>query len=108
MITTTFAFGNDIRNIIIRDNELYFCEIQNNHISTISGLKLDRAGVFREHPDLKDNKAWKEIAIKRFKKKFKSITGETKKNRYIIDELTKFGWKALMKQRAGHRPEKIR
>ncbi len=77
-------------------------------ITTIEGLKLNYAGVIKEHPDLKDNDDWRKEATKRLKKHMKNLTSEKAKMEYIKDELTKHGYDAMYYQRAGHRPTKFK
>jgi hypothetical protein len=75
--------------------------------ATIDNLKLDRAGVIKEFPDLKDNESWNLIAKKRFKDKINSFNTEMEKADYIINDLKKFGYKVLYRQRNGFRVEKL-
>ena len=102
-----FKFGSDIMEVVVDDTNLIFLNSEGT-ASTIQGLKIQREGVIKEFPDLKDNENWKEEAIKRFKKYIKKMKTMDERIEYVKDELTKFGYDALYKQRAGHRPQKFR
>jgi len=91
----------DGTNVLFRTNST------NGAWATIDNLKLDYAGVCREHPDLKDSKDWREQAIKRFKDKIRNMNTENEITDYIITDLSKFGYKPLFKQRQGFRPTKL-
>ena len=74
----------------------------------IEAIKLDKQGVIKEFPDLKDNEDWKEIATKRFKEKLKKMKTEQERIDYVIEDLRKFGYKPLYLNKQGHRPKRIR
>ena len=76
-------------------------------MATIEGLKLDYTGSVREFPDLKDDIDWRVKTIERFKHHIKKLDKEGEITEYVISELSKHGYKAVIKQRQGHRPEKI-
>ena len=108
MIKTTFSLGSDMIETIIDGNTIKFFDVSTGMITTIEGIRLDKSGSLKEFPDLKDNEDWKKITLDRFKTKFKSFKTENEANNYVIDELTKQGYKAIMKQRAGWRPTRIK
>lgn len=108
MLKITFQIGGDLIEAIIKGNELYFNDVSTKTMTSIEGIRISRAGVLKEHPDLKEDREWKTKAIERFKILYKSFDTEKEKEEYIIKELTKFGYKALMRQRAGFRPTKYR
>lgn len=107
MIKCTFKLGGEVIEVVVDQNNIMFCDVATNSITTIEGLKLSRLGVIKEHPDLEDNSAWKKIAIQRLKEHIKNMQTERKKAEYVIQELIKFGYEPLYLQRGGHRPEKI-
>jgi hypothetical protein len=108
MIGVIFQFGTEYVEVRVEDKNILFRTIQTGGMfSPIEGLKLDSNGVLKEHPDLKDKKDWREIAIKRFKEKIKNMENENQITNYIIKDLTKFGYIPLSKQRSGFRPEKL-
>jgi hypothetical protein len=84
-----------------------FQDVGTGMITSVEGLRLSKAGVLKEHPDLKDNPDWKKIAINRLKDHVKSFKNEMNKLNYVKDELNKFGYDALFYQRAGFRPKKF-
>lgn len=108
MIKTTFKLGGEVIEVIVDKTNLMFADAATGTITTIEGLKLSRPGVLKEHPDLEGDDEWKKKAMERLKEHIKKLQGEAKKTDYIIQELTKFGYEGLFKQRAGFRPEKIR
>lgn len=75
--------------------------------TTIHGLRLNKAGAIKEHPDLKDDKEWKKKTIERLKQHMKKFKTENQKINYIKNELTKHGYTAKFKQRAGFRAERF-
>jgi len=108
MITIIFGFASDKILITIRGNDIRFASTQfGAQEANIAGIKLDYAGVIREHPDLETNEDWREIAIERFKEKIKSYHTEEETAQYVIEELRKFGYQPEQKQKEGFRPEKI-
>jgi len=106
MIKGTFRFGGEIIEVVIDNNNLLFHDTHSQMTTTVDGLRLSKAGVIKEFPDLKDNKEWKKIAVKRLKEHVKKITGEINKLNYVKGELNKHGYEPLYYQRGGHRPKK--
>ncbi len=107
MIKGTFKLGGEVIEVIVKGNELLFADTSGT-ITTIDGLKLNQAGVIKEFPDLKEDKDWRKKALDRFKNHIKNLEGENKKIEYVRDELEKHGYTPLIKQRAGHRPQKFK
>ena len=107
MIRGNFRIGGEIIEVIIKGNELMFVD-SHGTMTTIEGIKLDRGGCIREHPDLKDNPDWKQITKERFKKHYKTFSTERQKLEYVKTELNKFGYEPMFYQRAGHRPTKFK
>ncbi|MFP4457157.1 MAG: hypothetical protein ACLFPS_05800 [Clostridia bacterium] len=91
----------------IKDSTCFFRSSTSMQFATIDGLKLDKAGVIKEFPDLKENKEWRKIAIKRFKTKMKGLKTEKEQAEYVLKDLTKFGWQPISMQKQGHRPIKL-
>jgi GTP1/Obg family GTP-binding protein len=102
-----FQLGGDQISIIVDANNIMFSDTSTGTTTTIHGLKLSKAGVIKEHPDLKDDDEWRKKAIDRLKKHIKKFKTEIQKINYIKDELVKFGYTPLFFQRAGHRPQKF-
>ena len=93
MIGIVFSYINDVVEVRIDgDNCLFRTGQYGGAFVPIEGLKLDKNGVLKEHPDLKDNNDWNKIAIERF----------------IINELKKVGYKPMAKQKNGFRIQKIK
>jgi len=106
-VGVVFQFGNETIEIRIDGINVYFRTSQLNQFATIDGLKLDKIGVIKEFPDLKDNKDWRMEAIKRFKEKIKEMDTETERVKYIVEDLSNFGYKPLYIQKKGFRPRKL-
>jgi len=108
MIDLIFYYAQEIVFIRIQGNHISFSSGSNGNLSsTIEGLKLNKAGVIKEHPDLKDREDWKEEAIKRFKELVKSFSNEEAVAEYVIQDLKKYGYTPKWKQKQGFRRVKI-
>lgn len=108
MIEIIFYFGTEI--VIARIDGHSVMLGSSSHgamLAPIDGLKLNRDGVIKEFPDLKDNPEWNAVAIERFKKHLYSLKSEDKIADYVISDLRKFGYQPKYKQKAGFRPEII-
>jgi len=92
--------------VIVESNSLKFFDTSSGVITTIEGMKLSKSGVIKEHPDLENDTEWRKKAIERLKEHMKKFKTEENKLDYVKDELVKFGYEPLIKQRAGHRPKK--
>lgn len=108
MILAQFKLASELVAVVIKDNDLLFQDIGTGTTTSIAGLKLSKAGVLIEHPDLKDNADWRKIAIDRLKAHMKSHESEMKKLDYIKRELIKFGYEPMFYQRAGFRPQRFK
>lgn len=107
MIQCTFRYGGDYIAVMVKGNELLFHEPSNNMITPITGIRISKAGVLKEHPDLKDDADWKLKAINRLKAHIKKMRTEKESIEYIKKELIKFGYEPKVQQEAGHRPKKL-
>ena len=107
MIGIIFQYGSDKVEVRIEDVTCYFRTSQSHAFATIDGIKIDKKGAIKEFPDLKDNKEWKEETIKRFKEKIKNMKTENERMKYIIKDLTKYGYQPLYFQKKGDRPVKL-
>jgi hypothetical protein len=109
MIGVIFEFGSSMVEVRIQDTNCYFrTGDYNGGFATIDSLKLDKDGSIKEHPDLKNDEQWREKTIQRFKDKIKSLKSEEERIRYIIDDLSKFGYVARYLQKQGHRVVKLK
>lgn len=102
-----FHFGGDEMHVIVENNNIMFMDSETQAMTTIEGLKLSKAGVIKEHPDLENDDEWKQKAIDRFKEYAKKFNTEDDKLNYIKYELQKHGYEPKFKQRAGWRPQKF-
>ncbi len=107
MIKAQFRLASDIIDVVVRGSELLFMDIGTGAITTLDGIRFSKAGVLKEHPDLKDEIDWKKIAIERLKKHMKNFEKEMDKMIYVKEELIKFGYESLHLQKAGFRPQKF-
>jgi hypothetical protein len=109
MISAMFTFGTETVLVVVKGNDVTFGNTSYGaQMAPLKGLRLDKLGVAREFPNLKDNPAWREEAIKRFSEKIKTFTNETAVLDYIISDLRKYGYKPMYKQIQGHRKEVIK
>jgi len=109
LIGLIFSLGPEIVEVRVDKNSILFRNNQTNGMfTTIEGLKLDKPGVIREFPDLKDNDNWQNIARDRFKEKIKSFKTEMERADYIIEDLKKYGYTPKYRQRQGFRVERIK
>jgi len=109
LIGLIFQLGPEIVEVRVDGTNIQFRNNDSNGMfTTIEGLKLNKVGVIREFPDLKDNENWQNIARERFKEKIKSMNTEMEGANYIIEDLKKFGYEPKYRQRQGFRPEKIK
>lgn len=109
MIDIIFQFGNEIIFVRVNGNDVKFANsTYGSQWANIDGLKINKAGAIKEHEDLKDNPDWKKISIERFKSKIKSLDNDDKRVEYIIDDLSKHGYKPRYKKKSGYRREVIK
>ncbi len=107
MIGIVFQFGSEIVEVRIKDNNVFFRTSQHQEFGDIDGLKLNKVGVLKEFPDLKDNEDWQKQAKERFKDKIKQMKTEREQANYIIEDLRKHGYKPMYEQAQGFRPKKL-
>lgn len=107
MIKGTFKLSQDVVEVIVDGNNLMFFDVSSGLITTIEGLRLDKFGVIEEFPDLNEDDNWRKKAIERLKEHMKKFDKELDKMNYVKDELIKFGYIPLYKQKAGFRSEKF-
>jgi hypothetical protein len=107
MIGVIFSFGTEIIEVRVMVDKVFFRTTQSQMFASIDGIKLDKSGVLKEFPDLKDNNEWQSIARERFKDKVKEMKNEEERIKYVISDLSKFGYKPLYYQKQGFRPVKI-
>jgi len=108
MIGLIFQFASELIEVRIDKSTIYFrTAYSGGAFATIDNIKLSYSGVIKEHPDLKDNKDWQKETIKRFKDKIKTMETEERTAAYIIEDLKKYGYKPLYKQKKGFRPIKL-
>ena len=104
-----FRLGPEIVEVRVEGSNIQFRNSQSNGMfTTIDGLQLNKTGVIKEFPDLKDKENWQSIARERFKEKVKSMETEMERANYIIEDLKKYGYKPLYIQRKGFRVEKLK
>jgi len=107
MIGIVFKFGADIVEVRIKNNNVFFRTSQFTEFGDIDGIKLNKVGVLREFPDLKEKEDWQSIARQRFKEKIKQMKTERERADYVIEDLTKYGYVGLYEQVQGFRPKKL-
>ena len=108
MIDIIFELNSSFIQVRVIDNTCYFrTGDYGGALVPIDQLKIDKSGSIKEHPDLKDDKEWKEKTIKRFKEKIRQLKSETERTKYVIDDLKKYGYVPKYMQRVGHRKIKI-
>jgi hypothetical protein len=91
--------------------QVYFVKTVNGlpMMSTIDGIKLNVDGMVKQFPDLEGKPVaeMRREAISRFKEHIKSLTTDDEVIKYLREDLEKSGYKLLLIQRAGHRPERV-
>jgi hypothetical protein len=106
MIDLMFLFGSEVILVKIDGDSVLFGNTSYGaRLSDISGLRISRDGVIREHPDLVDNPDWKEKAIIRFKEHIKKLDTEGAIADYIKNDLKKYGYTLKKIQINGRRPQ---
>ena len=107
MIDLIFEFGSEYTFVRVQGSNIFFRTQESQSYGTIDGLKLDYTGTIREFPDLETNKEWKKEAIKRLKEKIKKMKDEKERAKYVIEDLSKHGYKIHTMQVNGFRPVKF-
>ena len=103
-----FQYNSEIVEVRVINSKVLFRNQRSSQFADIDGLKLNKSGVVKEFPDLKENEDWKRIARERFKEKINNMKSEKEIAEYVIKDLSKFGYKAIYFQREGFRPVKIK
>ena len=107
MIGIIFKFGTEIVEVRVKGNEVFFRTPKSPGFGDIDGLKLNKVGVLREFPDLKDKDDWQKQARERFKNKIKQMKTEREKAEYIKEDLKKYGYEPYAEQIEGFRPKRL-
>ena len=101
-------FGEKVL-IEINGSKVFFSTtIFGNNKAPIDSLKINYNGAIKEFPDLEDREDWRDEAIRRFKIKIGSMKDEDHIARYLIEDLRKYNYLPLYKQKVGWRPEVIK
>ncbi len=108
----TFQRADEVAIVRITGKSLLFSSAVTNfqQFVPIECLKLSISGVLKEFPDLK-GRPDREIrieAISRLKEHVKKLKDEKAIMKYVIDELEKFGWNAILLKKEGFRPINLR
>lgn len=106
-IGIVFNFGTEVIEVRIKDSTVFFRTSQFTNFGDIDGIKLNKVGVIKEFPDLKDNEDWQKISRQRFKDKIKQMKTERERADYVISDLQKFGYKPMWEMISGFRPKKL-
>lgn len=106
-IQVFFQQGSERMAIRIIGENVLFIDLQNNIVAPLEGLNLNKQGVIKEYPDLKDDEEWKSKSIQRFVDKIKSLPSETERAKWLIEEMKSMNYTPLYQQRNGFRPQKI-
>jgi len=79
-------------------------------LTTLDHLRFSPAAMVEEHPDLKGKpfSEMKDITLIRFRKKLLKMNSEKEVVDYIVKDLAKYGYELYLKQKEGHRPERIK
>lgn len=107
MIDVILMFGQEVVMVRINGHSVLFGAANNGNpmMADISGLQLNYSGVVKEFPELKDNPNWRIEAAAKFKDKVRELDSEDKIYDYVVEDLKKFGYIPIRKQKAGHRME---
>ena len=108
MIGVIFSFGTEIVEVRVKDNNVFFRTSNSQTFGDIDGIKLDKSGVIKEFPDLKDKEDWMKQARIRFKEKIKNMKTEEEQVKYIISDLSLHNYKPYAIQKQGFRPVRIK
>jgi len=109
MIGVILQYINEIIEVRVSGNHCVFRTGEfGGAFVPIDGLKLDKKGVIKEHPDLEDAEDWRQQAIQRFKMKIKTMETDNERIKYIVSELKGCGYKPLYLSREGFRTQKFK
>jgi hypothetical protein len=103
-----FQSGSERTAIRIIGDNVLFIDLQTNTVAPLEGLKLNRIGVIKEYPDLKDDPEWKQKSIQRFVDKIKALPSETERANWLVEEMKQMNYTPLYQQRDGWRPKRIK
>lgn len=107
MEQVTFSLGGDMLVVEVDGNNAVFMDGASGMLTSIEGLRINRAGVLKEFPDLEHDDEWRKKAIDRLKLHISRIESEHGRIDYIISELVKHGYRPLFRQKNGWRPVKV-
>jgi len=107
MIGIIFQYASEVVEVRVDGVIVTFRTGQSAGFVTIDELKLSKAGVIKEFPDLINNQNWQKIARERFKDKIKDYNTEMERANYIIEDLRRYGYQPLYIQRQGFRTQRI-
>lgn len=108
MIEIIFQFGGEIILVKIDGHRILFGNTSYGaRLAPLADLKLSKAGVIKEFPDLNDDIMWREEAIKRFKQHIRRFRTEKTKAKYIIEDLKKHGYQPKRMKENGKREVRI-
>lgn len=107
MIGVVFQFVGDAVEVRVQGSNCFFRNSNSPQFGDIDGIKLDKSGVIKEFPDLIDKEDWQKQARDRFKEKIKQMKTEEERVKYIISDLSKYGYIPKFMQKQGFRPVKI-
>lgn len=110
MIDVILKFVTDVVMVRVNGHSVTFgSKVGNNPMmAPIEGLKLSRAGVIKEFPELAASDNWRLEAIAKFKHKIRTMETEDKIVEYVVGDLTKWGYVPLYKQKQGMRIERFK
>lgn len=108
MIGVVLRFGGEVIEVRVQGINVYFrSSTYGTAFVPFENLHLDKAGVVKEFPDLDGDEQWRQKAIERFRAEMKKLGSENKVADYIINDLKKYGYKAIAKQRQGFRVQSL-
>lgn len=108
MIGIIFSRLDQVVEVRIDGHNLTFRDNSNmNYFVPFENLRLNKDSTITEFPQLKDQEDWRQQAVVLFKQKLKDLGNEDAIMKYVIDDLSKFGFIALYYQKGGGRPIKL-
>lgn len=108
MIEVIFQLGSEMIGVLIRDKDVLFQTVQTGAaLIPVDSLGFSKEGVIKEFPDLKNDPDWRAKAIQRFKAHLMTLPDEQARADYIIKDLSKYGYRALIIKKKGFRPKRV-